>query len=125
MPDEIHSICLHEDAINGQSRKIAELETRADYKERMIDDLNEKMDKIVGKLDTLVEGFNELKLQSTKDDTKLELRLTTIETELKTLKNEIKDKEKEDKDRINRQLVVIGLLFSAITIGLNVIFKFI
>ena len=38
-----HVDCFHEEQIQGQSRKIAELETRADYKEKMIDKLNENM----------------------------------------------------------------------------------
>ena len=35
--------CIHEEQIQGQSRKIAELETRADYKDKRIDDLYVKI----------------------------------------------------------------------------------
>ena len=45
--------CIHEDEFQSHSRKITELETRADYKEEMIremkqemKDLNDKMDKL-------------------------------------------------------------------------------
>ena len=38
--------CCHEDEIQTHSRKIEALEVRADYKEKMIDSLNEKMEKM-------------------------------------------------------------------------------
>ena len=49
MPTE-HN-CIHEEQIQGISRKTAELEARADYKEKRIDELNTKMNEMDKKLD--------------------------------------------------------------------------
>ena len=111
--------CEYEEQIQGQSRKIAELETRAVYKEKMIDDLNDKMDKMDKKMDTLLTGFHEFKLQSNRNDTELELRLKTIETELALQKQQIQDNKIDHDNRLNRYLVIVGLIFTAITIIVN------
>lgn len=85
--------CYHENQIQGQSRKIAELETRADYKEKMIDDLNENMKEIKKSIDSLEDTINEFILKSINDDSNLrelvnaqDNRITALETTNKTLK---------------------------------------
>lgn len=85
--------CYHEDQIQGQSRKIAELETRADYKEKMIDDLNENMKEIKKSIDSLEDTINEFILKSINDDSNLrelvnvqDNRITALETTNKNLK---------------------------------------
>lgn len=88
MPEHIE--CFHEEQIQGQSRKIAALETRANYKEKRIDELSNKMDKMDNKLDEILEEFNNFKMQSNQDDTELELRLKAIETELVVQKQNVK-----------------------------------
>lgn len=74
--------CIHEDQIQGISRKTAELEAHSEYKEKRMDELNDKIEKIDEKLDFVIEGLNDFKLQSKSDDTTLELRLKAIETRL-------------------------------------------
>lgn len=86
MPDKPKYTCIHEDQIQGQSRKIAELETKAIYKEKMIVDLNEKMDKMGDKLDKIDHCVSDLKLQSERDDFNIDNRVTQLETTNKTLK---------------------------------------
>ena len=54
-PDE----CYHEEQIQNQSRKIAELETRADYKEKMITDLNDSMKDMKESMDSLEKTIND------------------------------------------------------------------
>lgn len=78
---------------------------------------------INGKIDSINDNVNKLILQSTKDDDKLELELTALKTQLKNLKKELDDKDEESNKRINRILVIIGLVFTAITILLNVLFQ--
>ena len=73
--------CIHEEQLQTHSRLIERLETRAEYKEKMIDTLAENMEKMNGKLDDIVSTVNEIKMESNRDDTSLELRLTKIETE--------------------------------------------
>ena len=88
-PDE----CYHEEQIQNQSRKIAELETRADYKEKMITDLNDSMKDMKESMDSLEKTINEFILKSINDDSVLrelvnaqDNRITALETTNKTLK---------------------------------------
>ena len=109
--------CLHEDKIN----KITELEAKAEYKEKRIHELYDKMDKMETKLDNLNENINTLILQSTKDDKELELRLKAIETELALQKQTTTD----NHNRISSLLAIIGVGLTIITILINVYFNII
>ena len=113
--------CIHEDQIQNQSRKIAELETRADYKDKRIDELYVKIEKMEDKLDTLNKNVNTLILQSNKGDTELELRLKAIETELALQKQT----QLENHNRVSQLLAVVGVGLTIITILINVYFKMI
>lgn len=114
-------ICIHEDQISNQSRKIAELETRADYKDKRIDELYAKMEKMEDKLDKLNENVNELLLQSKQGDTDLELRLKAIETELALQKQTTT----ENHNRVSQLLAMVGVGLTIITILINVYFNMI
>lgn len=106
--------CLHEDQIQGQSRKIERLEARADFKEKRLDELNEKIDKMDGKLDTIVDTVNDFILQSSQQDNQLEIRLTKVETDMENQKLESQ-----------RRTVWIGIGLTIITILINVYFHMI
>lgn len=93
--------CLHEEQIQGISRKTAELEAHSEYKEKRIDELNEKIEKIDKKLDFVIEGLNEFKLQSKTDDTTLELRLKAIETRLDTQEKNADENRKQANFRLS------------------------
>lgn len=71
-------ICIKED-------KLAELEARAEYKEKRIDELDNKMDRMDAKLDKLTENVNNIMLHSIQDDNNLNQRVTALETSQKTL----------------------------------------
>ena len=109
--------CLHEDKIN----KITELEAKAEYKEKRIEELYDKMDKMETKLNNLNENINTLILQSTKEDKELELRLKAIETEL-ALQKQISI---ENHNRVSSLLAVVGVGLTIITILINVYFNII
>lgn len=111
--------CIHEDQIQGQSRKISELDARADYKDKRIDELNSKMDKMEEKIDDLSKDVNKLILQSTKDDNALELRLKAIETELALQKQTNND----NHNRLSSLLAIVGVGLTIITILVNVYFN--
>ena len=113
--------CLHEEQLQGQSRKIAELETRADYKDKRIDELYTKIEKMESKIDTLNDNVNQLILQSNKGDTDLELRLKAIETELELQKQTSID----NHNRVSQLLAIVGVGLTIITILINVYFKMI
>lgn len=78
--------CIHEDQIQGQSRKIAELETKAEYKEQMIKDLKKDMKDLNDKMDKLSEDVNKAIKESIKDDSDIDKRVTSLETTVKVLK---------------------------------------
>ena len=105
----------HEEQIQSNSRKIAELETRADYKEKMIDSVNNKMEKMDNKLDELLDGFNDFKIQSKQDDAQLELRLKAIETEQQVLK----DTDVKNREDSNRRLALVTLILGFLTFYFN------
>ena len=88
-------------------------------------EIKDELKEMNAKIDAINNNVNELILWSKTGDTNLELRLKTTETELKNLKQELHDKDKQNNNRQNRQLTIIGLLFAAITIALNILFKFI
>jgi uncharacterized coiled-coil protein SlyX len=113
----------HEEIIQDHSRKIAELETRADYKEKMIDSLDDKIEKMDKKIDTLLDGFNDFKIESNHYDAQLELRLNTIETQIELQNQKIRDNKADSDSRVNRLFLVIGTALTVITIIVNVFMK--
>lgn len=113
--------CLHEEQIQAQSRKITELETRADFKDKRIDELYTKMNKMENKIDKLNENVNQLLIQSRQGDTDLELRLKAIETELVLQKQTATD----NHNRVSQLLAIIGVGLTIITILINVYFNII
>ena len=113
--------CIHEEQIQGQSRKITELETRANYKDKRIDELYIKIEKMENKLDMLNDNVNKLILQSTQGDTDLELRLKAIETELAMQKQVAT----ENHNRVSQLLAFVGVGLTIITIMINIYFNMI
>ena len=113
--------CIHEEQIQTQGRKLAELETRADYKDKRIDDLYLKIEKMEEKLDDIGKNVNQLIIQSNKGDSDLELRLKAIETELELQKRT----SLENHNRVSQLLAVVGVGLTIITILINVYFRMI
>ena len=104
-----------------QEPTITQLQVHQDYETQRIDELRTKIDKMDKKLDKVLEGFNELKLQSNKDDNQLELRLKAIETELEIQKQTTL----ENHNRVSQLLALVGVGLTIITILINVYFKMI
>ena len=76
----------HEQQIQENTRQIAALETRADYKEKRIDELYDKIEKMENKIDNINENVNKIVQSSIESDNKLEQRLTKLETTVRVLK---------------------------------------
>ena len=104
-----------------QEPTITQLQVHQDYETQRIDEVKEQIDKMDKKLDKVLEGFNELKLQSNKDDNQLELRLKAIETELE-LQKQVSI---ENHNRVSQLLALVGVGLTIITILINVYFKMI
>lgn len=115
--------CIHDELIRNHDLQIKELSTKSVYKEQSIMEIKDELKDINGKIDAINDNVNKLILQSTKDDDKLELELTALKTQLKNLKKELDNKDEESNKRINRILVIVGLVFSGVTIGLNILFQ--
>ena len=113
--------CIHEELLQTQTKDLERLKTRADYKDKRIDELYVKMEKMEEKLDTMNDNINKLIVKSNKGDTDLELRLKAIETELALQKQTSKD----NHDRITSIVAVVGVGLTIITILINVYFNMI
>jgi len=116
MTPNLHD-CHYEEQIQGQSRKIERLEARADFKDKRLDNIDRKIEGMDKKMDELLEGFNQLKIQSNKEDSQLELRLKAIETELAANKEQVNDY----RNRFTMILSVITIFFTALTFIFNFI----
>ena len=84
--------CIHEEQIQGISRKTAELEARADYKDKRIDELKEDILELKQSVNNLEKTINNYILKSITDDNalkdylnKLENRVTSLESRQDTL----------------------------------------
>ncbi len=82
----------HEQQIQDLARKTSALETRADYKDKRIDELNDNMKELKQSVNELDKTINEYIIHSIKDDnslkdyiSSLENRVTTIESRQDTL----------------------------------------
>ena len=104
-----------------QEPTITQLKVHQDYETQRIDEVKEQIDRMDKKLDKVLEGFNELKLQSNKDDNQLELRLKAIETELALQKQTTL----ENHNRVSQLLALVGVGLTIITILINVYFRMI
>lgn len=77
--------CTHEEQIQRQSRKIAELEARADYKDRRIDEIITQNMRTEEKIDKLTDIVNNLMLKSVQDDNDINQRVTALEASQQTI----------------------------------------
>ena len=118
----------HEQQIRENSQKIAELETRADYKERRISELIENNKRIEEKLDRLTDTVNNVVVNSIKDDTelkekviKLETKIATQEDVLKQHKEEARKNREEDRAKTNQRLTYITVGVCVLTFILSVL----
>lgn len=104
----------HEEQIQENARKIAELGTEVRFKKKRIDDLYIKMEKMETKIDNINENVNKIVQSSIQSDNALEIRLAKIETDMKN-----------QKDEQHRKLVWIGIGLTIITIMINIYFNII
>ena len=79
--------CIHEEQIQGISRKTAELEARADYKEQSIKELKSDMKELKDSVDSLDNTINKFIIQSIKDDNTLKDYITSLENRVTSLES--------------------------------------
>lgn len=78
--------CVHESLIQSHSTDIQSLKTRADYKDKRIDELYDKMEKMENKIDTINENVNTIMMKSVQGDSEIDKRVTSLETTVNVLK---------------------------------------
>ena len=78
--------CIRDEQLQGQSRKIAELEARANYKDERIEQIIQDQKRMEEKIDDLTEAVSQLKYQSLKDDKDIDKRVTRLESTVNVLK---------------------------------------
>ena len=111
--------CIHEELLQSQTKDLERLKTRADYKDKRIDELYIKMEKMEEKIDKMNENIQKLIVKSNKGDSDLELRLKAIETELALQKQTNTD----NHNRITSIVALVGVGLTIITILINVYFN--
>ena len=79
-------VCIREKQINKHSDEITELKARADFKEKRIDEISVKMQKINDKLDILDTKITDMMMKSVQDDNNLNQRVTSLENTVQVLK---------------------------------------
>ena len=77
--------CIHEEQIQGQSRKIEALETRADYKEDAIKELKDDMKELKKSMDSLDKTINDYIIKSIEDDNALKSYINSLENRITAL----------------------------------------
>ena len=117
--------CIHEEQIQAHSRKIERLEARSEFKEQKIDQLNNKMDKLNDNFYKILEGFNSLKLESNLDDKEIDSRISSLETKIQVQEETTRQIRENSNANFSKQIALMGVFVSILTVGVNVLFKFI
>ena len=105
----------HEEQIQENSREIAELKARANYKDKRINELIEDNKRIETKIDKLTETVNSVVVNSIKDDndlreevTKLKTKIDTQEKLLQQYEEKARKQRDEDRQKTNQYMAFIG-----------------
>ena len=85
--EQLEYVCIEKDQLSNQSRKIAELEARADYKEQSIKELKLDMKELKDSVDSLDTTINKFIIQSIKDDNALKDYITSLENRVTSLES--------------------------------------
>ena len=78
--------CIHEQLLQSQTKDLERLKTRADYKDKRINELYDKIEKMEDKIDTINENVTKIMMKSVQGDSNIDKRVTSLETTVKVLK---------------------------------------
>ena len=113
----------HEQQIQENSKKIAKLESKSDYKENRINELIEDNKRIEAKIDKLTDTVNDVIVNSIKDDNDLNNRVIALETQIRTqndvienYKEEQRKQRDEDRQKANQRLNYVAIGLTILTI---------
>ena len=113
-------ICIKEEQLQKQSRKIERMDAELSYKKERLDELKKDNERMETKIDDIRDCLNKMQVASNKNDSDLEARLVAIETKQKDLEEKVDNNKTDIEKRTNQSYVKIGLLFSAITIIISI-----
>ena len=82
----VNGECIHEEQLQEQSQKVAQLEARANYKDKRIEQIISDQKRMEDKIDNISEAVKQLQLQSIQDDKDIDKRVTSLETTVNVLK---------------------------------------
>ncbi len=122
MPANETPCIAHEEQIQNNTRKIAELEAHASFKEQRISELIEDNKRIETKIDKLTETVNKVMLNSIQDDNDLKQRVLTLETKSDTQEKFLKEYEEkqrkqreEDRAKTTQYMAIIGTVIGILS----------
>jgi len=78
--------CPHEEEFREYGRKIAEIESHVNYKDKRIDELISDQKKMEDKIDKIGDKLDTIMLKSVQGDNDNDKRLTSLETTVRVLK---------------------------------------
>ena len=85
-PKEKPYVCIHEERFQDHEVKLERLEARADHKDDKINQIIEDNKRMEEKIDKITESIHRLELESAKDDSNINDRVTSLESTVRTLK---------------------------------------
>ena len=120
----------HEEQIQENAKKIAELEAKNGFKAQRINELIEDNKRIESKIDNLTESVNKSILASVQGDSDLKERVLALETKADTQEKLLREYEEkarkqrdEDRSKMNLRLAGIGIGISALSLLLAFVLR--
>ena len=114
----------HEEQIQENAKKIAELEAKNGFKAQRINELIEDNKRIEAKIDNLTESVNKSILASVQGDSDLKERVLTLETKADTQEKLLREYEEKARKQRDEDRSKTNLRMGYITVGIA-IFTFI
>ena len=116
----------HEEQIQENAKKIAELEAKNGFKAQRINELIEDNKRIESKIDKLTESVNKSILASVQGDSDLKERVLALETKADTQEKLLREYEEkarkqrdEERQKTNIRLAIIGIVITIISLGIS------
>lgn len=107
-PQQPNYICIKED-------KLAELDAEISFKQKRLNDIDHKIERMDEKIDRLNDSINKLIVKSQQDDNLIERRLVAMETKLKENEKAVQ----ENRNRFTMIISLITIFFTALTFIFN------
>ena len=105
-------ICIKED-------KLAELDAEITFKQKRLNDIDHKIERMDEKIDRLNDSINKLIVKSQQDDNLIERRLVAMETKLHENEKAVQD----NRNRFTMIISAITIFFTALTFLFNFMLK--